>query len=97
MLGGVVDPNVSAGDLVGRDRELEQLERSLGALQEGLGGCLAVEGEPGIGKTRLLGELRERAEQRGHLVLGGSAAEFERDVRSAFGSTRSTRTSPRRT
>ena len=42
--------------------------------------CLAIEGEPGIGKTRLLRELRERAEGRGHLVLGGSAAEFERDM-----------------
>ena len=34
-----------------------------------------VEGEPGIGKTWLLSELRRRAEERGHLVLAGSAAE----------------------
>ena len=39
-----------------------------------------MEGEPGIGKTRLLAELRERADSRGHLVLAGSAAEFERDM-----------------
>ena len=39
-----------------------------------------VEGEPGIGKTRLLFELRRRAEERGCLVLAGSAAEFERDL-----------------
>ena len=42
--------------------------------------CVAVEGEPGIGKTRLLAELRSRAEEHGHLVLSGTAAEFERDV-----------------
>ena len=42
--------------------------------------CVALEGEPGIGKTRLLGELRDRAEARGCLVLAGSATEFERDL-----------------
>ncbi len=39
-----------------------------------------MEGEPGIGKTWLLSELRREAEERGHLVLAGSAAEFERDL-----------------
>ncbi len=65
---------------MGRERELEQIERSLAALADGAGECLAVVGEPGIGKTTLLSELRARAEQGGHLVLDGSAAEFERDV-----------------
>jgi DNA-binding CsgD family transcriptional regulator len=65
---------------VGRQAELDGLEQALDALAEGTWGCLAVEGEPGIGKTRLLAELRERAEARGHLVLAGSAAEFERDL-----------------
>ena len=37
-------------------------------------------GEPGIGKTRLLAELARRAEERGHLVLSGRAAELERDL-----------------
>ena len=41
--------------------------------------CLAIEGEPGIGKSRLLAELRARAEAHGHIVLHGQAAEFERD------------------
>ncbi len=75
-----MDVNSSARALVGRDQELEQLEASLAALAQGQGECLAVVGEPGIGKTRLLGELRARAEHGGHLVLDGSAAEFERDV-----------------
>ena len=39
-----------------------------------------IVGEPGIGKSRLLGELCLRGEQRGYLVLEGRAAEFERDI-----------------
>ena len=66
--------------MFGRRSELEQLDVALEALATGAPACLAVEGEPGIGKTRLLAELRSRAEERGHLVLSGSAAEFERDL-----------------
>ena len=66
--------------MVGRRSELEQLDAALDALAAGAPACLAVEGEPGIGKTRLLAELRHRAEERGYLVLSGSAAEFERDL-----------------
>jgi DNA-binding NarL/FixJ family response regulator/tetratricopeptide (TPR) repeat protein len=69
-----------AGPTVGRETELEQIEAALDALAGGRSGCVALEGEPGIGKTRLLSELRRRAEDRGFLVLAGSAAEFERDV-----------------
>jgi predicted ATPase len=65
---------------VGRESELERLDAALEALDGGTPACIAVEGEPGIGKTRLLRELRDRAEARGHLVLAGSAAEFERSV-----------------
>jgi ATP/maltotriose-dependent transcriptional regulator MalT len=42
--------------------------------------ALALVGEPGIGKTRLLAELAARADARGHLVLDGSASELERDL-----------------
>ncbi len=48
-------------------------------LESGAATCV-VEGEPGIGKSMLLTELGRRAERRGHLVLAGSAAEFERDL-----------------
>ena len=41
---------------------------------------MAIVGEPGIGKSRLLGELCRRGEERGYLVLDGRAAEFERDI-----------------
>ena len=64
--------------LIGRADELASLEQVLEDLE--LGGSVAVElvGDPGIGKTRLVRELSARAEDRGHLVLVGSASELER-------------------
>ena len=63
--------DTSARPIVGRESELEQLEAALDALANDESACVAVEGEPGIGKTRLLAELRDRAEERGYLVLVG--------------------------
>ncbi len=70
----------TAAQLVGREDELEHLEAALDALTEGQPAYVAIEGEPGIGKTRLLDELRSRAEERGHVVLSGAAAEFESEM-----------------
>jgi ATP/maltotriose-dependent transcriptional regulator MalT len=69
-----------AGPLVGRAGELGALERILGGLDRGGPGAIAVAGEPGIGKTRLLAELAARAGARGCLVLSGAASEFENDL-----------------
>ena len=49
-------------------------------LERGRAGALELEGEPGIGKTRLLAELGLRADRRGWLVLSGSAAELEGEL-----------------
>lgn len=70
----------SVGPTVGRESALEQFDAALDALAERAPACIAVEGEPGIGKTHLLTELRRRAEERGYLVLAGSATEFEQDL-----------------
>jgi predicted ATPase len=67
-------------ELVGRDFELGRLETALEQLGDGVAACLAIEGEPGIGKSHLLGEVGRRAGSRGCLVLTAAAAEFERDV-----------------
>src|ERR671930_1484708 len=69
-----------AEHLVGRADELASLERVLGELDRGRSGAIELVGEPGIGKTRLLRELAARAEERGQLVLAGSAAELEQDL-----------------
>jgi DNA-binding CsgD family transcriptional regulator len=56
------------------------LERALEAVEHGPARVVGLRGEPGIGKSRLLAELATRAEQRGHVVLAGRAAELERDL-----------------
>ena len=69
-----------ADQLVGRTAELGVINTALAALDRKSFGALELAGEPGIGKTRLLGELASRADARGHLVLSGSASELEREL-----------------
>src|SRR5258708_39966333 len=45
---------LSGGQLLGREREREALDRLLDGGRAGRGGVLVVHGEPGIGKTALL-------------------------------------------
>ena len=66
--------------LVGRADELGFIDLALAELDRGEPAALALVGEPGIGKTRMLSELAERAEECGHLVLAGTGSELERDV-----------------
>src|SRR5215207_1834720 len=69
----------SVGSLmIGRERELAVIDRRLRDLRGP--SVLAVTGEPGIGKTRLLEELAERARAHGCAVLRGRALEFESAV-----------------
>ena len=65
---------------VGRKAELATVDRLLEELDTGRGEAVALVGEPGIGKTRLLEELIARADARGHLALSGTASELDRDV-----------------
>src|SRR4051794_16659945 len=57
--------------LVGRSREVATGREALEALVAGRGGVLVVTGDPGIGKSRLLNELRRLAEGRGARWLEG--------------------------
>jgi DNA-binding CsgD family transcriptional regulator len=70
----------ATGVLVERDAELRVLERALEDVEGGRSRAVGIVGEPGIGKSRLLGECGARAAARGHVVLAGRAAELERDV-----------------
>jgi ATP/maltotriose-dependent transcriptional regulator MalT len=69
-----------AEHLVGRDEELRCFDRVLADVEQGRPAAIQLVGDPGIGKTRLLRELAARADARGHVVLAGCAAEFERDL-----------------
>jgi len=58
--------------LVGRGRELAQLDTSLQRAFEGRGGLILLTGEPGIGKTALAREFVEHASGRGAAWAWGS-------------------------
>ncbi|OXM59296.1 AAA family ATPase [Amycolatopsis vastitatis] len=61
--------------LVGRTGELAVLRESLTAALAGGTGIVVIEGEPGVGKTRLLREAAAESERRGALVVWGSCLE----------------------
>jgi DNA-binding NarL/FixJ family response regulator len=64
--------------IVGRARELAQLESLLAVAHRGAGRSIEVAGEPGVGKSALIAELCARAD--GWQVLTGRGTEFEADV-----------------
>src|SRR5437879_373412 len=96
--GGAVDGGfrgASRSGWRGRDREGGILARLLRAAHGGRGGVLLVEGESGIGKSRLLEETVETAAAMGFMIARGAAEELGRVVplaplMSAFGETNQT-------
>ncbi|HEX8741618.1 MAG TPA: AAA family ATPase [Thermoleophilaceae bacterium] len=69
--------------LLERSRELEALERLLAGAGDGDGRLALIEGQAGIGKSRLLVEARRRAEEAGMRVLTAKGSELEGEF--AFG------------
>ncbi|MCA9831703.1 MAG: DUF2791 family P-loop domain-containing protein, partial [Dehalococcoidia bacterium] len=73
-----VEAAASAGPqhiFVGREAESARLNEALAAALEGRGSVVAVVGEPGIGKTRLVTEFSEVARRRGAQVHWGATHE----------------------
>ncbi len=68
---------LSSPVLVGREGELAELVAVLAEACEGLPRIVLVDGEAGIGKSRLLAELRTLAVERGVRVLQGQCAGLE--------------------
>ena len=66
---------LQAAHLVGRDNELSQLTNALKEAKKGRGGVWFLAGESGIGKSRLLEEMRARALVEGMMVMMGQAVQ----------------------
>jgi predicted ATPase len=58
-------------EMVGREESLEELQSYLGMASDGFGGTVLISGEAGIGKTRLVDELKTEAATEGFQVLSG--------------------------
>jgi class 3 adenylate cyclase/tetratricopeptide (TPR) repeat protein len=74
------DSRVSEGrplsPFVGRDRELASLEDALAEAEGGEGRIVGLVGEPGIGKTRLLGEFKRAVDGPRATYLEGHCAPY---------------------
>ena len=68
----------AATPFVGREAELSVLAGALGRVSAGTGAAVVLEGEPGIGKTRLLDEALDAA--RALEVIRAACGELERDL-----------------
>ncbi|MGW6335978.1 ATP-binding protein, partial [Nocardia rhamnosiphila] len=66
--------------LVGRASELADMAEALAAARTGCAWAVAIVGEPGIGKTCMLGELCEQAKSASFGVLAGRGSELESEV-----------------
>ena len=71
---------VTRPELVGRDEELARLRAAWEETAAAGGGLMAFVGEAGVGKTRLLDELKELAETSGASTLTTFAERYERDT-----------------
>ena len=68
----------SAEGLVGREAELALAAAAVGELSEGRASALVIEGEAGVGKTRLVQSVVDDARSRDVAVFSGQAHPFER-------------------
>jgi class 3 adenylate cyclase/tetratricopeptide (TPR) repeat protein len=66
--------------LVGRDKEITALTGCIERLVAGRGGIVSVIGEAGVGKSRLVAEVRRQMTDRDLLWLEGSALSFTQTI-----------------
>jgi predicted ATPase/class 3 adenylate cyclase len=66
--------------MVGREKERAALDSALQALQDGASRLVMIEGEAGIGKSRLVAELLGLAQARGVSVLSGAGDGIEKST-----------------
>jgi ABC-type transport system substrate-binding protein/class 3 adenylate cyclase len=64
------EPEFVPTPLVGREFELSVIDRAMESLVEGRGTIVTIIGEPGIGKSRLVAETRQRHSERIRFIEG---------------------------
>src|SRR5215203_3887789 len=69
--------------LIGRDDLLDLVDRRLDDVAAGHGQFLLLAGQAGIGKTRFLGAIFQKADARGFKATGGAVAPQDHDVPAA--------------
>lgn len=84
VLGNTINTKIlpkNTGEFVGRIAERELLAQKLEILQNNRqGGTIIIEGEAGIGKSRLLMELQHQAQQRGIACFIGAGDALEKST-----------------
>jgi tetratricopeptide (TPR) repeat protein len=78
----MLDQPIICPIVVGRDAALDAVGRCLDRVRQGAGSTLLVNGEAGIGKSRLVAEARSRALRLGFAILQGHC--FEPDLSLPF-------------
>ncbi|UCG70643.1 MAG: DUF2791 family P-loop domain-containing protein [Thermoplasmata archaeon] len=63
----------SQPEMIGRDLELKQLQSYLDKAAQGQGNMVFISGEAGVGKTRLMNELKPIALSKGFQILWGNS------------------------
>jgi len=72
----IFDKSLVCPVLIGRENDLQRLDRLTTQAQEGRGQIALISGEAGIGKSRLIREAKARAPQ-GTLILEGACFQTE--------------------
>jgi len=72
----IFDKSVVCPVLIGRESDLQRLDRLMSQAQEGMGQIALISGEAGIGKSRLVKEGKARAPE-GTMILEGACFQTE--------------------
>src|SRR5688572_26466865 len=72
----IFDRSIVCPVLIGRESDLQRLDRLITQSQEGRGQIALISGEAGIGKSRLVREAKARAPQ-GTMILEGACFQTE--------------------
>ena len=76
---GAASGSATDSPLLERERELHRFDRLLAEVASGRPGLVVVEGSAGIGKSRLIAELRDRARGEGLRVVAARGSDLERE------------------